>query len=296
MAGDNARDNRRTAGAYMLGAALCWALAELSLGAIGIGYNAAQVIWSRYILHLLLIGGWAVLRGRPSLLRSRQPGLHLARGLCLLAMPFLFVAGVVHLRSPGLVWALVWWAPLLAAVLGFALRSERIAGLGWVIVCVLYAGVLLMLHPRPPTVRAALLLPVLSGASFGLFLFKPAAFRGESSLTGVFYTALAVVAPLSFAIPFVWVPFTTKAALAVVWMSLWWFGALYCIEEALNRGPVSLVAPVLWAEPVFGAALAWALAGQRPHIAAVVGAAVIVAGLLALTRVAVHGGGSILGS
>jgi drug/metabolite transporter (DMT)-like permease len=275
----------------MLGAAVCWALAELSLGAIGSDYGAAQVVWSRYVLHLGLIAAWAALRGRPSLLRSGRPWLHLARGLCLLAMPFLFVSSLVHLGSPGLVWALSWWAPLLAVVLAVALRSECIGGLGWVSVCVVYAGVLLMLHPRPPSVRAALLLPLLAGASFGLFLLKPASFRRESSLTAVFYTALAIVVPLSFVVPFVWVPFTTKAALAVVWMSGWWFGALYCIEEALNHGPLSLLAPVLWAEPIFGAVLTWAVARQAPRTAAAIGAGVIVAGLLALARVAVRGRG-----
>src|SRR5690606_4078507 len=97
-------------------------------------YPVLQVVWARYLFHLIAMLPLLLLRFKPKQLIPRRAGLQLLRGTMLLAGTALFFGGLAQLPQ-ATVLALFFVSPLVVTILAPLLLGERVGA--WRVVAVL---------------------------------------------------------------------------------------------------------------------------------------------------------------
>jgi len=149
-----------------LGAAICFSINDVVIKALSDGYALHQVVFLRAIVGLpafmLLVmpffGGWQVFR-------TRRPGAHVLRGLCVVcANSFLFM-GLSVLPIADAV-SIFFVSPLVVTVLSVVFLKERVGPRRWLAVMVGFAGVLLIVQPGTSAFQLASLFPMIAATLY----------------------------------------------------------------------------------------------------------------------------------
>lgn len=236
-----------------------------------------QLVWARYSVHLLVLLLFVWPRQRATLWRTTRPGRQILRGLMMLAMPVLFVAAAA--RLPGTdVWAVLWLAPVMALALSGLLLGERPRVWQWVAVGLGFVGMAVALDLSTNALRSTLLvLPLGSALAFALFQVITRNLRDEATSTGIFYTALCVVVPLTL-VPGVLQSPSTVAVAVAIGVGLSWLLVLVAIDEALKRASLGVVAPFIYTELVWTILIGQLVFGDPVTRRSVAGALLVTAG------------------
>ena len=110
-----------------------------------------------------------------------------------------------------------------------------------------------------------------------LYLVLTRLLRDESTLTNLVFTAAVVLAPLSLVLPDVWRTPSVRSLALMATIGLLGLGVLYALDRALELAPTSVVAPALYAQPVFAVVLATAAGELHLGRAAELGSVLVVA-------------------
>lgn len=145
--------------ACMLGAMLALSLNDAIVKWISGGYALHEIVFVRSTVALAVTLAYVAFDGGTAVLRTRRPGLHLARSVLLMLMNigFFGALAVLTLAQTG---ALFFVAPLLITAMSAPLLGERIGRWRWAAVMVGMAGMVVMLRPGTKGFDAAALLPV----------------------------------------------------------------------------------------------------------------------------------------
>ena len=182
-------------------------------------------------------------------------------------------------------------APVVTGALARVVRGERPEP-GWTAATALaVAGVVLLLAPaggvRPDPL--GLLLAVGAGAAYAVYTLASKALLdaglGPDGAMGAVFGGGAVL--LAVGLPFLdvgWVP-SARGALVAVWLVVATVVVAYVLfGRGLARLPTSTVASLSLAEPLTAALLGVLALGERPGPIGLVGAGLVLAGLLVLAR------------
>jgi drug/metabolite transporter (DMT)-like permease len=235
----------------------------------------------RYSTHLLLmVLVWGT-RDPGRLVRTTRPGLHVIRGLTMLGMPAAFVLAIS--RAPKeVVQTTFTLQPLLAMAMAAVWLRERIGHRRWaggVAACV---GALVIAHPTIAPRGGAIVLGLSAAACFALYQVLTRFMREETTPSRLFYTALWVWVPLSFAVPWFWTtPVLTDLVLMMV-VGVLGYLILLGIDRSLDVAPVSKIAPFAVAQPVAGVLIEALLLRRVPPPGRVAGIAIVLVGWLML--------------
>lgn len=255
---------------YMTAFAVMFAIVERLGSAMPADFSPYQVVWGRYLVHLVLTLCVMLFMDRSVVIRSARPGVQLCRSAMMLLMPVAFVIASHEARGD-LVWALLWLAPLMTMAWESWFRGATFAALDWAGAFACLAGTVLVLRPGPPLAAIGTLSSLLAAASFAAYILLTAELRGDSVRTSLFYTATVPFAVLSAVMPSVWTPVTASAGLLLVATGVVGWLALY----ALDRG-VRLLEAGYAAVFAFLAVIAAALiAREADHAATIAGAGII---------------------
>ena len=190
--------------------------------------------------------------------------------------------------------AIQFTSPMLTGILSALVLGERAPKAVWGATALAFAGVLIVLRPNVLALGAAALWPL--GAAFGmawLMIFNRKAAGSASALAMQLLLAM-VAAPLlvtaaallhatgapQFHIPPPDPPVVLKCLAVAVFAT---FGHLL-IYSATVRASAAVVAPMTYVQLVVAIALGWAWFGNRPDLAMIGGAALIIGGGLWLWR------------
>lgn len=232
--------------AYLLVVAFValWAVVETIAHHVVFRYSPFQVVWTRYAVHLLLmLAIWA--RTPAALWRTRRPGYQLGRSLLMLVMPGSWALAMAGGTPGNVIMALFWVSPVMVLLLAAWLLGERPGALSWAATIAGYAGVLLTFRPPLPA-GSQLLLPLLMGLSFSLYVVLTRPLRFEATRVNLFYSALGVFLVLTPLMPRVWqAPPLHDVAIFIV-IGVLGYLALWCVDRFAALAPVSLTAPVLY--------------------------------------------------
>src|SRR5262245_59436793 len=240
------------------------------------GYSPYEIVWMRYSTHLALMLLLCIPADPRRLLRTRRPGLHVIRALTMLGMPAAFVIAVTHYSKDAIL-AVYWIQPLLAMALAAVGLGERVPLRWWVAGGVAYAGAL-MLYPLAPIMRPGLVMLLLAmAACFALYQVLTRAMREDPTNVRLFYTALGVWVPLSFAFPWFWKTPGPRDLLLMMAIGVLGYLALFYIDRALDEAPVAKVASFALAQPVAGVLRDAVLRGRQPTPTSIVGVLVVFA-------------------
>lgn len=126
-----------------------------------------EVTFARSVVAIVLTLVIVRVEGGMSLLRTRRPGLHLARGLLLVIANFCFFSALASMPLAEAT-AIFFLAPLFITALSVPLLGERVGLRRWLAVLVGMGGMILMLRPGQGTVDWVALLPAGAALAYGL--------------------------------------------------------------------------------------------------------------------------------
>jgi len=235
-----------------------------------------EVLWVRFLVFTLM-ALWPVLQGGGSALRTRRPGVHVLRGLSILASALLFVFGLRLLPMADAA-AINFVSPLFIIVLSVPFLGERVSARRWIAVGVGLTGAVIAAQPGTAAFSAAAAFPVGSAAAWAVAIILTRRMATtESSNTIVVWTAGTGLVALSCALPFdVVVPTPREFALCLL-IGLTGSAGQWLVILGYRRAPASLLAPFSYLQLIWSTALGYLIFAGKPGAATIVGAAIIAA-------------------
>ncbi|MBT3399051.1 MAG: DMT family transporter [Rhodospirillaceae bacterium] len=274
---------RLTAIAIMCLASLCFITMHGFIKTVRGDVPIGMIIWSQYTIQAVLLTALLAPRLR-SLVTTRMLGLQVLRALALMAaVSGMFVAVGLMPLADAITIAFV--APLMITAAAAFFLKERVTPGQWLAILVGFGGVLIVIRPGTSIFEAASLVPLGAAVSVALYqtltrpisqVVKPVSMLYMATLVGLVVSALAL--------PFVWeTPDLTQTA---------YLGAAACLGaaahflliRAYHAAPASVVAPFAYTEIVWSSAIGFAVFGDIPDSATLIGAAVLIASGLYLLR------------
>jgi drug/metabolite transporter (DMT)-like permease len=204
-----------------------------------------ELVWLRYVFHLLLMFVILAPRTGTGFVRTRRPILHLARSLLMVVMPVSYILGSRYVPG-GPFMGIFWIAPVL--VLVFArMIGERPSLVTWGAVLAGWVAALGLYRPSIAAMGWPALYPLAMAASFSLYIVLTRVLdRTEGVWTNLFYSAAGVLAALTPVLPLVW-RLPTPAALAVsAAVGTLGFVVLWSLDLAVRVWPASRTAVFLF--------------------------------------------------
>ena len=242
----------------------------------------AQVVWARYLFHLVAIIGVVLWRFGPRSLWPRRVGVQLLRGGLLLAATTLFFAAISRMELATTL-ALFFVSPLVVTLLGPAVLGESVGWRRWTAVLVGFAGVLVILRPGGGLLQGAALLALGAGVVHGMYLLATRKLAGSAPpLVTLAYTALVGAAVMSLVVGFAWVAPAPGDFARMVLMGVLAALGHYLLIKAFDHAPATWLAPLGYSEIVTSTAVGYVAFGEFPDgwtwigIAIIVGSGVII--------------------
>lgn len=241
-------------------------------------YPVMQIVWARFTGHLIVMLVVFLPRYGWRLLATRRPAIQLGRSLLMLLSNLVFVMAIgrVPLATAS---AIGFTSPLLVTAMSVPLLGEQVGPRRWSAVLVGFAGALLIIRPGSGLANPAVLLLLVSSASYALYQIATrwVAFY-DGAATGIVFAALLGSLAMSLVLPYIFVPPRSLFDLAL-FVSLGLIGGAghYLITRAFQSGPAAILAPLGYVELIGTSILGYLIFGNFPDRLTWAGAAIIIA-------------------
>jgi len=175
-------------------AVLLFSINDATIKFLSGGYALHEVVLIRSLIGFVIIvaliapmtNGWAIMR-------TRRLGMHLLRGLLVVAANMLFFLGLAAMPLAEAV-AIFFVSPLIITVFSVIFLGEKVGPRRWAAIVVGFIGVLIMMRPGTETFRIASLLPLIAAVCYaGLHMMTRLIGRTESAATMAFYIQIAFI-------------------------------------------------------------------------------------------------------
>ncbi len=274
--------------AAMTVAAFFWAVIEHLGGLVPRGYSPVQTVWSRYLVHMLLMLILFAPRKRSALVRTRCLGLQVLRALLMVGMPACFIWGAAFFPVR-VVWLAFWSSIVMLLALKWLLSREQTARYQWFAAGGGWLGIWAMSGAAFPPVSWQYLLPIGMGLCFALYVIMTSRMHGESTQTKLFHTAWWVFLSMSLVAPFQWKMPSFKVLVVYACIGLSGYLCLFFLDKSIEMAPVSVTVPMIFTVPLWSGIQEIIITG-RPLEGMAAAGAVIIAGTSALLILAVWSG------
>jgi drug/metabolite transporter (DMT)-like permease len=261
---------------------LCLTISDAIAKWLGGTYPPTQILFLRAAIALPFVAAVVLLLGGRHALRTRHPGIHLARGAINVVSAAGFYTSLRYLPFAEAT-AISFAAPLFVTLLSVFLLKEKVEAARWGAIAVGFLGVLLIVRPGTDSFQPAALLPLGTAALYAVMMLTARAIGpGESVLTTGFYIVAAQLVCSATTLPWFW-----HAPDAAHWpffagVALFSTLGLTLITQAFRIAPASAVAPFDYTGLVWATLLGWVFWREAPDMLTSVGAAIIVFGGLML--------------
>jgi drug/metabolite transporter (DMT)-like permease len=234
-----------------------------------------QITWGRYATQAILL--FIVFTPQQSIrrLRTRRPSLHLLRAAMLLLSTLLFF-GALRTLTLAEANAIGFTTPLIITMLSGLLLGEAVGARRWAAVCVGFAGVLIVIRPGSGVMGWAALLPLIGAACSALYhVTTRLVARTDDPANTLYFAALLGGIGLSAVVPFFWTPLTAVLLASMVAVGTLGTVGHFFLIRAFQIVPASTLSPFMYVYLLWATILGWAVFGDVPDLATLVGAAVI---------------------
>lgn len=263
--------------ALMIGAFACFAVLDTVAKALMPVLGTGIVVFGRYAFALLFVGAWLSRQGGLPLLRTRHPGLQLARGfLLVLATASNFMAlNYLQLAQTS---AISFSNPLWVCALSPLLLGERIGPRRWAAVIVGFLGVLLIIRPGAAGFHWAMLLSIVAALFTALYQIATRKVgANDRVVTSLFYVTLIGALAAGPA-----APFAREAPDLPQWAALAFMGFCgsighYMLTHAHRLAPAPTLAPFVYTQILWMTLLGYLAFGDVPDLTTLAGGVVVIA-------------------
>src|SRR5882762_2007268 len=246
-------------------------------------YPVSQLLLLRASVPLAILLA-LIWRHRATLPRLERPWLQLLRMVLSTAEVAAFFVAVVYLPLADVITYYL-ACPIFVTALSAIVLREKVGWRRWSAVVVGFCGVLIALQPSAQTVTWPALIALAGSFSFAVLMIVTRSLRATPDIVlaatqfaGTFSVGL-VLAPFAWRMP--GLPdlglFVLAGCISIV--------ALLCINRSLKLAPESVVVPYQYSMIVWAVIFGYAVFGDVPSVATIVGAAIIIgAGLYIFLR------------
>jgi drug/metabolite transporter (DMT)-like permease len=261
---------------------LCLTISDAIAKWLGGTYSPIQILFMRSAIALPFVAAVVCLLGTRRALRTQHPGLHLLRGAINVVSATAFYTSLRYLPFAEAT-AISFAAPLCVTLLSVFLLKERVDAARWAAIAFGFVGVLLIVRPGTASFQPAALLPLVTAMLYAVMMTTARGIgAGEGMLTTGFYIVAAQLVCSAVALPWFW-----QAPQAAHWpffagVALFSTLGLTLITQAFRIAPASAIAPFDYTALVWATLLGWVFWSEVPDAFTYAGAAIIMAGGLAL--------------
>jgi drug/metabolite transporter (DMT)-like permease len=249
-------------------------------------YPIQQVVMFRFWFIAGLVIAMGLRSGRlGGFLRSPVKGLHIARGLILMAQ--ISISGLAFAKI-GLIesHALLTSYPLWVAALSGPVLGEKVGWRRWCAIGAGFLGILVMLRPGAAILSLWSVMPLFAALLFAFYaLLTRRAAQSDGGDVSFFWTGVIgalAMSPLGLA---VFEPFALPDAGLMGLLCLTSAAGHWCLIRAYDEAEASAVQPFAYLQLVWIALLGVTFYGETLRLAVILGAAIVVAaGLFTLWR------------
>jgi drug/metabolite transporter (DMT)-like permease len=237
-----------------------------------------EVVWLRFLAHVLFTGALLAPRHGMALVRTRRPGLQLLRAALLPTMTALnfWALQYLQLAETG---AIQFTVPILIALFATPLLGERLDGARWAAIVAGFVGVLIIIRPGTQGFHPAMLLALANAVLYAIFNLAtrslaaydpPEATQFLSALGSTI--ALTPFALLAWQTPASWQEWAVAGLIGVS-------GGLghWLLAVAHRYAPASVLAPFLYQQILYMMLFGYLVFGDLPDVAVVAGGAIVIA-------------------
>jgi drug/metabolite transporter (DMT)-like permease len=246
-------------------------------------YSVGQLLWLRACAALIVLSPM-VWRQRGAFARLERPWLQLLRVvLSTLEVAAFFLATVYLPLADVVTYYLA--CPIFVTALSAIVLREHVGWRRWSAILVGFCGVLIALRPSSQTVSWPALIALGGSTSFAVLMLITRSLRAtpdivlaSSQFAGTFLLG-ALLSPIGWVTPDIGSLGLFAAAGCVS------VGALLCVNRSLKLAPASVVVPYQYSMIVWAVMFGYAVFGDVPSMATIIGAAIIIgAGLYIFLR------------
>ena len=272
-------------GLIVTGAGLMFAVAGASVKMAAADLPSGAIVFWRNAIGLVILLPWVIVRW-PGSVRTANLDLMILRALAMLAAIYCYYFAVSAIPLADAV-LLSFSSPLFVPLLGFLLYRFALDRTAFIAVAIGFVGVALIVKPGAGIIVTGALLGLAAGAFGALSLVSlwrmPC---GESPVRVVFYLALINTVVSSFALPWVWQTPAPADWLPLIALGLSSTAAQILLAWGCLIAPADRVGPFQYSSIIFAALLGWAFWSESIDALMVVGAGLIIAASIFLTRTA----------
>lgn len=239
-------------------------------------YPVPQVVWARYVFHVLLV---CLLLNRrvPHLLRSRRLGLQILRSLLLVVTTGCFV-GALSLMPLADASAVLLVAPLIVTGLSVPLLGEPVGIRRWCAVGVGFLGALIIVRPGGDLFGWAALLPLLAALLYAIYQIATRLLsRSDAPETTLLFTGLVGAVVASAIVPWYWITPDMEGLALMTLLGTLGGISQFGLIKAFQAAPAAIVSPFGYSNMIWATLLGLLIFGDFPHWSTLVGAGVLIA-------------------
>jgi len=278
--------NEPVRGILLMVAAVCtFSLLDTTAKHLVQAYPTGQVVWARYVGHVVLAAAILLpIHGR-GLLVSQRPGLQVLRSLFLFGSTCANFAALQYLQLAQTS-SILFSTPFIVAMLAVPLLGEHIGPRRWAAIGIGFFGVLIVVRPGLGLVHWAAglsLLCALFGACYQISTRKLAGV--DRAVTTQFYSALVGALEITPLVPFVWQTPDLKGAFLMLCLGAFGGFGHWLLILAHRLAPAPILAPFSYVQLLPMILLGYLVFGDFPDLWTLIGAGVVLtSGLYLLYR------------
>jgi drug/metabolite transporter (DMT)-like permease len=268
---------------WMVGALLSFSVMAVSIRALAQGgLNIFEILAIRSGVALLVL--LVLLVVRPDLrvhARPRRMGLNLLRNSVHYAAQYAWAVSITMLPL-AMVFALEFTMPAWTALLAVWLLHERMTPSRAGVVVLGVIGVLVILRPGVADFNPAAILVLLAAFGFAITMITTKQLTSTETTFGIVFWMAVIQLPLSLLGSDLAVFFhlETRHVLPALGVGIAGLTSHYCLSNAFRAGDATLVVPLDFMRIPLIAVVGWAFYGEQLDIFVLLGALIIVAGVL----------------
>lgn len=272
MAGNNVRGALLALLAFAI-----FATHDVVVKVLGADYHAVQIIFFAGLFGVPLVSLMLIRERGDGDLRPRRPGWMALRTVAVVitGVTAFYAFSVLPLAET---YAILFAAPLLITVLAIPILGEKVGLRRGLAVLAGLAGVLIVLRPGVQALslgHAAALTAAVGGAVASVIVRKIGGVERASVL--LLYPMLANLAVLGAALPLVYRPMAIGDLGLMAVIAAMGLVATFTIIAAYRSAEAVVVAPMQYSQMVWAAIFGYAIFGEVPDAATILGASVIIA-------------------
>lgn len=241
------------------------------------GLPVAEVVFVRYLGHLLIVLAlFAPVEGR-ALFRMRQPGFVLLRAAMLVIGTIANFIAVRHLPLT-VTNAIFFISPLIVTALAALFLKERVGPRRWAAIFIGLAAVLIITRPWGAAFHPAMFISLIPPVVTAIYALITRRLSGvESPQTMQFYAALV---PVAAVLPFAFADWRWPAAgwdwVAFLAIGVFGWAGHQALTLAYRYAGAATLAPITYVQILMMATSSWLIFHQPPDSQTILGAAIII--------------------